>query len=201
MSVDPSEIIHAITEGIQKVEKESPTPLAVVVCIVVIACIALVIVWSAPIWVRLIVSIIAVGTPSMLLIYVVGKITPEPNPGPLPDPKYGVLMKLDGVLWKCLDKETNLPCKEPPSVPPGVIVDATTDVFIRLHNERSDLPYTYGKVENSATRTISNSPPDCANPLTPNPLRGDISEDGNTICWNNPTKWVKVGSLPGDNCR
>jgi hypothetical protein len=191
MNSDKSDVVKVIIDGFLNLLQTSPTPLAIVGCILVIACIALVVLWNAPVWARVLIALVGLGAPCILLMYIVGSVAG--------DPKFALLKNIDDQLWTCLDKTTNGPCWEPPGAPPSYF--ASSDVVIKLQSENPATTATLGYVYDPVRRTITNIPPDCSKPLPQVALRGDITSDWKTICWNNPTKWVrKDATLPGDAC-
>lgn len=173
-------VFKTFFDGFATIFKTNPTPLAVVAGLVVLACIAIYLARKLKGGQLVAVTAIALLLPCVVFIYVVGDIGRE-------DPKYVLLKHLDGRKWSCVDTKTGTTCSQPPGTP---LIDATTDVVLRLHNESGLTTYTYGEVTDGHLRIIGNMPPDCSQPLPQRNLRGDVSEDWKTIEWNNPTKWV-----------
>ncbi|MFM0086878.1 hypothetical protein PQR46_08055 [Paraburkholderia sediminicola] len=173
-----STLIQKVFDGFATILKTNPTPLAIVAAIVVFACIVIYLARTLKGWQLVSVTALALLAPCVVFIYVIGN----------DDPKFVLLKQLDQKRWRCLDKQTGAACPDPPG---AQIIDATTDVVIQLHSQEGWTTNTYGDVVDGKFRIIGNMPPDCSRPLPRVNLRGDVSQDWNTIEWNNQTKWVE----------
>ena len=113
------------------------------------------------VWIRLFVFALALAVPVAGAAYLLAYSS--------------LVMKLDNTTWKCEPRDPDIPppglCDPNPKQTPRIWVN------LMLQNERGDPP-VQGNVAGARTITYGS-------------LRGTITDDLNTILWDNHTKWTR----------